>query len=95
MFITMQKEQFSIAYVHAVASGAGFKLVRCDGLVRIEAHVEGKLRAVDVELVGDDWQKAHAAMASRSVIRCEGELLRDRRPYFLQKGRNVREINVI
>ena len=30
MFITNQKEQFSIAYVHAVASGAGFKLSRCD-----------------------------------------------------------------
>lgn len=30
MYITNQKEQFSIAYVHAVASRAGFKLVRCD-----------------------------------------------------------------
>lgn len=30
MDLSQQKEQFSIAFVHAVASAAGFKLFRCD-----------------------------------------------------------------
>jgi hypothetical protein len=60
------------------------------GIVRLVASVEGKLRDVNVEFLGEDWKKAHDAIASQKAIRCEGELLRDRRPYFLQNGRNVR-----
>ena len=62
------------------------------GVVEIVAPVEGKHRIVEVELYGDDWEKAHAAIATKAIVRCEGELLRDRRPYFLKKGRNVREV---
>jgi hypothetical protein len=62
------------------------------GVVRILASIDGSMRSVDVELYGEDWRTAHAAIADKAVIHCEGELLRDRRPYFLQKTRNVRVV---
>lgn len=55
-----------------------------EGLVTITGLVEGSLRRVKVFLSGSDYDRAIEAHRNRSLVHCEGDLVKEGRHYFLR-----------
>jgi hypothetical protein len=59
------------------------------GHAGVATTVDGRVRKVWIEVVGEDWDKAVEAMRQRLVVRYRGELVRERRSYVLRNPRNL------
>lgn len=59
------------------------------GRVTIRGLVEGHLRQVQVEMGGENYERAIEAHKRELPFRCEGELVREGRTYTLRNARNL------
>lgn len=77
-----------------VARGLVKKLERTgderSGTAQVLAFVRGDIRRVTFEVVGDQWDSVHLALASRDVVVVEGELVKTGPHFQLLHPRNLR-----
>lgn len=62
------------------------------GPAHLLAFVNGEVRTVKLDLAGELWQAAHAALESRDVLQVEGELVKSGLQYRLLNPRNLRVV---